>query len=801
MRDSLDQALHAGSRINAQDLLERTRIHFDRAASAFDAARKLAPEDRYPYIGHIQMVISMATALKRAMGIESISDVNPEQAKVADWLAENIANAETLLNEARRLYGTLSHNRDLLKECEAGLSRLYGDMDAVIRIWEISESRGQVSPRRRRALAQAYLARGDRQWRQLSQPELRRIARLMDDNLRGASREEEDYRLWFEASMLLPDFDYDRAISNLSAWSQRWTSWRSHYYLYILYFLRWLAGRSKSIAEIEEALENCSRLAVGRKYTSEQWIAKAPAWCPLISSLDLGPWDSDSDFWPSELPLKRVNGIIKKIAGPQAGEIQIDGCLHIFFVPGGKRVARHEKPADVQRYIFERNKDEESAVNFYLGFSPAGLRAWMVQPGRVEGGDRDIGLLTPEAYRPVSLSAPELPEHVIQARIRKLDHQTLWRFAYDLTKARMDFDIPLSLDELRDRIEAIFGVDNLFSDKRLGIVDVESLLLQTGDFEVITQGNNRVVRLREVTDQAKPEDKPLYAELGKRDIGWIDFYDAKTGKGRINTSSGQHYHFTSHSVESTSHRELGRDRIVEFAKGNKGNAAVGVRVMAKNATLYEGRVLMPDELRRLVEEEVLKRVRKATDESQTIPLRILENEMSRMFPGAGWLSDRLERTNFAKFINTIPTLIIVGKASQLNVRLSGNRRFGRVPLDSQASTTSSLKKNVPSKKVIGSKVTVGRKIKAENLRQESPQSDHTLSDQEATELIRRVVAEARKQGMARLPLAELGFYCRQELPPQHQFPRTKLSKLVALVAELELGGEGAGQYILLSAPE
>jgi hypothetical protein len=62
--------------------------------------------------------------------------------------------------------------------------------------------------------------------------------------------------------------------------------------------------------------------------------------------------------------LRRVSGIIEDIAGPQAGSIRIgDGRLTAFFTP---------------RSEFLQTRDINQMVEFYLGFSYEGLRAWAV---------------------------------------------------------------------------------------------------------------------------------------------------------------------------------------------------------------------------------------------------------------------------------------------------------------------------------------------------------------------------------------------------------------------------------------
>ena len=60
-----------------------------------------------------------------------------------------------------------------------------------------------------------------------------------------------------------------------------------------------------------------------------------------------------------------LNGVVVRIQGPEAGEIEIEGGLRAFYVPG--RVDHHKGEAENRR------------VQFFLGFSYDGLRAWEVR--------------------------------------------------------------------------------------------------------------------------------------------------------------------------------------------------------------------------------------------------------------------------------------------------------------------------------------------------------------------------------------------------------------------------------------
>ena len=298
-----------------------------------------------------------------------------------EWLETNIAIAERLLNDTQQLYGTFDQEDSYLTSCYAALEKLYGDIDEVIRLWEIAVDRGPGTAISRRALANAYLARNHRRWSTMQHSELQRIADLTELNLRSAGRRDEDYRLWFEAYKLLPEFDVDEAISKLVLWESHFPAWRAYYYLYVLCFFLWFSGRTNSLNEMDDFLEKCKKFHFGRRNLSPQWLGYQPTACPLIADVDLGEWNKKSVFWENIGALRRINGVIDDIHGPQAGWIKIDGKVRAFFVP-----AKRKDPEG--KSSFYQEKDENIPVNFFVGFSPDGLRAWSVERGRIEDGDR-----------------------------------------------------------------------------------------------------------------------------------------------------------------------------------------------------------------------------------------------------------------------------------------------------------------------------------------------------------------------------------------------------------------------------
>lgn len=80
---------------------------------------------------------------------------------------------------------------------------------------------------------------------------------------------------------------------------------------------------------------------------------------------ELGQWKTNIEFWERTDRLVRVQGRVSKVEAPQQGYIEIKGGLLAFYVPA--------------RSHHSRGRSENQPVDFYLGFSYDGLRAWEVK--------------------------------------------------------------------------------------------------------------------------------------------------------------------------------------------------------------------------------------------------------------------------------------------------------------------------------------------------------------------------------------------------------------------------------------
>ncbi len=254
------------------------------------------------------------------------------------------------------------------QSCRASISQLYGDYQEALQIWDSLLSRdNEFHPPVRRQIVYAIKDRG-KTWTNMSQSDLNRCIRLLQDNLDEHPNNEHDLRLWLQAvrfATLKPSID--SLIEKVSYWKANTNALEATFYLYVLYALKALDGLSveRDLADryMNDSIQ-LSRTRRNRRHSFE-WLGDGSDIGKLVHQSVLGSWSQERKFWSNVNALKRVEGRIINVRGPQAGEIEISG-LSCFFVPN------YNPKVPISRDDINRR------VNFYLGFSYSGIRAWDV---------------------------------------------------------------------------------------------------------------------------------------------------------------------------------------------------------------------------------------------------------------------------------------------------------------------------------------------------------------------------------------------------------------------------------------
>lgn len=357
-----DQAYYL---MSSSESLESVVALSERASDCFKEARSLNPDHEHAYISEIQLLARVLNYAVRDTEESIFQYIKRHNA--IPYIREAFDNAESLLAEVgASREGTQSSSWE--QSCRASISRLYGGYQEALQIWDSLLSRDDIfRPPVRRQIVYAMKDRG-KTWANMSQSNLSRCISLLQDNLDEHPNNERDLRLWLRAvrhATLKPSID--SLIEKVSYWKTNTNALEATYYLYVLYALKALDGLSaeRDLADrfMNESVQ-LSRTRRNRRHSFE-WLGEGNEISRLVHQSVLGNWNQERNFWPNTSALKRVEGMIVKYRGPQAGEIEISG-LSCFFVPN----------YNPKQPISE--EDINRRVNFYLGFSYSGIRAWDV---------------------------------------------------------------------------------------------------------------------------------------------------------------------------------------------------------------------------------------------------------------------------------------------------------------------------------------------------------------------------------------------------------------------------------------
>ena len=348
------------------------------AAASFDTSRQLNSDDEHGYISEVQMYIRLLEYAGRNHQNGVMGYLSTPNADV--FLRESIQQAEDLLDQIRRQReGEESSTYEL--NSTGALSKLYGQHDEALQIWNNLLSRQDTyRPPLRRQIVRTYLARSDRSWRRLEKKELSRIVDLLNENISEDPTSDKDLRLWVQAIRFLDNPpSLESIVERLGYWRTNSGSLDSVYYLYVFHSLLAMDGFASSFVQSQKFLDESRQIARFRRNRTKsfEWLGHGKGLMRLVHQSELGEWDRNSEFWAGTSRLVRIQGRIEKIEGRQAGWIAVSGGIQAFFVP-----SRSDHVA---------NRSENTLVDFYLGFSYDGPRAWEVRDVLIEPTVESLG--------------------------------------------------------------------------------------------------------------------------------------------------------------------------------------------------------------------------------------------------------------------------------------------------------------------------------------------------------------------------------------------------------------------------
>ncbi|MGQ5633888.1 P-loop NTPase [Streptomyces sp. EWL5.16] len=390
IENTLERMLRDDERHTPEELLASVEPLFDRAMEAFTDAARYKNTD-YTWSTPIQLIATVVERLWKASGDASLAEFMEGDAPSAVWVTEQIGRAEELLDNLRNI----NAEGDYYKRLDKQLTLLYGDVERLVEQWQELRRRGTANPETDLAIARTLYAKAGRDWSQLTEDHVRTIAQMAEEPVNSGRATDADLRLWFQSYRRLPEYSETHALERLAWFASERNSLDANYYLYILHFLIWYRGDAQDEEGIRYYLEESTRLSrAHRRQWSFEWLGGQSRPHPLVHFSEMGRQRHGSTgFWSHPQELVRVQGIIQEIKSPQSGRLRIRRSrLPAFFTP---------------RNRFRKTRDIEAPVEFYLGFSYEGLRAWEpTYPG--ETPDALINAEPPRTLPVLGASSPAL---------------------------------------------------------------------------------------------------------------------------------------------------------------------------------------------------------------------------------------------------------------------------------------------------------------------------------------------------------------------------------------------------------
>lgn len=339
------------------------------AAQKFDRARALDRHSEYSYISHVQMIIRVIVGIGNAKGYQH-ETMRFLTLPGNDPYRELIDQAQNLLSDLSLIKGDESFSQYQV-HLRADLEKLHGRHSrAIEHLTNVLDRSDAYHPPVRRAIIRTYIARRGGDWTRLTDRELIRVVELATDNIEEEPTRDHNLRLWFRAVRTQNALGVDYVAERLAYKRLQNPSVETTYYLYIINFLQLQSGDLAVAHDLPSIIKECSNLAqnFSRTTTSFEWLGKETGLAALVHVSTLGKWNEEQRFWSNAQHLKAVRGRIAEIHNQGSGQIELPSGLRVFFVPSRGAVSGGYIPG----------QDIGREVEFFLGFSYDGLRAWSV---------------------------------------------------------------------------------------------------------------------------------------------------------------------------------------------------------------------------------------------------------------------------------------------------------------------------------------------------------------------------------------------------------------------------------------
>ena len=340
------------------------------ATLEFDEARNLERRSEYNYISQVQMIQRVVSVVSIVKGYRH-QTIQFLTLPGSDAYRELVDQAENLLSDLALIKGDETPSQ-LQVSVESRLADLYGNhSEAIERLTNVLDRRDSYKPPLRRAIIRTYVSKYRGEWSKMTDEDLARVVELARENIEQEPTSDYNLRLWLRAVRTEDALGVDYVAERLAYKRLQDPSLDTAFYLYILKFLQLESGDLAVKDELPNLIEECSRLAreLSRTTTSFEWLGKESGLAALVHISSLGDWDPVETFWTNTNQLRPTRGRIALIRNQGSGQIELPSGLLAFFIPN-----RGAVPGG---YIAGQDIGRE--VEFFLGFSYDGLRAWSVR--------------------------------------------------------------------------------------------------------------------------------------------------------------------------------------------------------------------------------------------------------------------------------------------------------------------------------------------------------------------------------------------------------------------------------------
>ena len=320
---------------------------------------------------------------------------------------------------------------------------------------------------------------------------------------------------------------------------------------------------------------------------------------------------------------------------------------------------------------FQRDSDETEAVNFFLGFSPEGLRAWDVQRGHLKSAvhARDGHLPMPES-KLTQRAARTVSSQVVAERADELNRQRAIRFCISILEARQWVG--------ETTLEYLIGlVQARFRDETTDFASI----LAASDRIAMTHDADPLVYLVDTGSPAPggyPPSEPEGSQTGR-----ILFLNDNQQYGLIEAADGLRLRFEYAAITNQDpNGPPGRGQVVRFilARGTRGYDAREVDLLPRDASFVDGEVVAVEELPRRVEADLRQEVeRRLAEGAPDIDLATLQGWLEDRFVGGMPLAARLRVKSIDRLWSQYSWLTVTGRQHGRRARLTTGSVFGRVP--------------------------------------------------------------------------------------------------------------------------